>query len=199
MNKTILILCLIAGSFSIRVNAQEITKIDIENSTVNWAGSYSFSFGGHEGTVKIKAGLLVATKGKITGGSFVIDMNTIVNTDGDYSQDLVDHLKNEDFFDVKNHPTAQLVITKVKYHDPNNTKWSDKTYVRIDANLTIKGITHPIQYEAEINAENTQMESKFKIDRTLWGVTFKSKGIGTRLKNGIISDAVEFRIVLKLN
>lgn len=197
MNKTILTLILII-SFAIRVTAQETTKIDIERSTVNWAGSYSFSFGGHEGTVKLKAGLLVTTNKKITGGSFAMDMNTIANTDGGYNEGLVDHLKDEDFFDVKNHPTTQLVITKVKYHDPNNTKGSDKTYIRVDANLTIKGITHPIQYEAEINAENTQIESKFKIDRTLWKVNFKSKGIGARLKDGIISDAIEFRILLQL-
>ncbi|MFY0593121.1 YceI family protein [Roseivirga sp.] len=198
MKKHIFTSILLVYSLS-TIHAQEIRKIDIENSQVNWSSSYSFSFGGHEGYVKLKAGLLVITDNKFTGGSFTIDMNSIANTDGDYSQDLVDHLKSDDFFNTAEHPTAQLVITNVKYHDRKNTPQSDKTFIRIDANLTIKGITHPIQFEAGINAEGSQLDSKFKIDRTLWNVNFKSKGIGARLKDGIISDAIEFNILLQLN
>ncbi len=198
MKKYIFTSILLVYSF-ISTHAQEVRKIDPEKSLVNWVGSYAFSFGGHEGYVKIKAGLLVVTGDKITGGSFILDMNTIANTDGDYSQDLVDHLKSDDFFDTAQHPTAQLVITNVKYHDRKNTPESDKTFIRIDADLTIKGITHPIQIEAGINAENSQIDSRFKIDRTLWDVNFKSKGLGARLKDGIISDAIEFNILLQLN
>ncbi len=197
--KKIIISLLLITSFSVTTQAQKTTNLDIENSVVNWSGSYTFGFGGHEGTVKIKSGELIKEDGKITGGVFVMDMNTIVNTDGEYSQDLVDHLKNEDFFDVKNHPTAKFEITKVKYHDPNNTKFIDDIYLRITGDLTIKNITHNIWYEAEINAENTKLEAKLKIDRTLWEVNFKSKSFGAKLKDGIISDAIEFRIVLKLN
>ena len=63
-------------------------------------------------------------------------MNTIVNTDGDYSPDLVYHLKNEDFFDVAKHPEALLEFTEIEFVDKNRYK--------IDANLTIKGIKKAI-------------------------------------------------------
>lgn len=196
MRKIIITLALITG-FGIAINAQESIKIDTEKSVVKWSGSYSFDFGGHEGTVKIKEGGLIKTNDKISGGQFVIDMNTIVNTD-DYSQDLIDHLKSDDFFDVENHPTAKLVINKVKYHDPNNTKFSKQVYIRIDADLIIKGIKQPIMFEAEMNPEQTNILAKLKIDRTLWNVSFKSKSISASIKDGIISDAIEFRISLHL-
>lgn len=197
MRKIIITLALITG-FGITLNAQESIKIDTEKSVVKWSGSYSFDFGGHEGTVKIKEGGLVKTNDKISGGAFIIDMNTIVNTD-DYSQDLIDHLKSDDFFDVENHPTAKLVINKVKYHDPNNTKFSKQIYIRINADLIIKGIKQPVMFEAEMNPEQTNILAKLKIDRTLWNVSFKSKSISASIKDGIISDAIEFRISLLLN
>ncbi|WP_375239314.1 YceI family protein, partial [Aurantibacter sp.] len=48
---------------------------------------------------------------------------------------LIEHLKNEDFFNVKQFPNAKLVITKTQYH--NNKE------LKIYAELTIKGITKP--------------------------------------------------------
>ncbi|MCE7995578.1 MAG: YceI family protein [Roseivirga sp.] len=197
MRKIIIALLLITG-FVLHIKAQEKVKIDIEKSVIKWSGSYSFDFGGHEGTVKIKDGELTKTNGRISAGQFIIDMNTIVNTD-DYSQDLIDHLKSDDFFDVKNHPTAKLVINRVKYHDPNNTKFSKQIYIRINGDLTIKGIRQPVMFEAEIDPGQTNILAKLKIDRTLWNVSFKSKSISASIKDGIISDAIEFRISLRIN
>lgn len=198
MKKIILLFTLIT-CFSSLTKAQQATeKIDIKNSIVKWSGSYSFDFGGHEGTVKIKSGELIKTNDKIIAGTFVMDMSTIVNTDGDYSSDLVDHLKSEDFFDVENYPSANFSITKVKYHDPNNTKFSDSIFIRIHGDLTIKDTTLPLWFEAELNPEKTKIEGKLKIDRTLWGVNFKSKSVSAKLKDRIISDAIEFRVVLQL-
>jgi polyisoprenoid-binding protein YceI len=197
MKKTFLTSLLII-SLSISLKAQNSLAIDINKSKVHWAGSYSFDYGGHEGTVKIKEGQLITNAGKITSGKFVIDMNSLVNTDGDYSQDLVDHLKSEDFFEVKKYPTAQLVIKNVKYHDPNNTKESKQIYIRITGDLTIKNITQSIWFEGEINPENTLILAKFKIDRTVYGVNYKSKGLGASIKDGIISDAIELKIELHL-
>lgn len=197
MKKTFLTSLLII-SFSISLKAQKSLAIDINKSKVHWSGSYSFDYGGHEGTVKIKEGQLLSNEDKITGGSFVIDMNTIVNTDGDFSQDLVDHLKSEDFFEVKKYPTAQLVIKNVKYHDSNNTKDSSQLYIRITGDLTIKNITQSVWFEGVINPENTFIFAKFKIDRTVYGVNYQSKGLGASIKDGIISDVIELKIELYL-
>ncbi len=165
--------------------AQQEFKIDTSKSELLWKGFYLFQFSGHEGFVKIKSGQITKTNNKLSGGSFVIDMNTIANTDGGYSEGLVGHLKNEDFFDVKNHPEARLKITKVEYESASGA--------RVLADLTIKGITEDIEFQANMDPKNKfDVTARFKIDRTRWGITFNY------LKDGAISDAMEFEVGLVL-
>lgn len=198
MKKVIFTLMLVT-SFLTYVDAQEVVKLKKEKSSIRWVGSHSFGFGKHDGTVDLKSGELTMKQGKITGGKFTLDMNTIVNTDGDYNKGLVDHLKDEDFFNVAKHPTAELFITKVHYYDPNNTPGNPNVYFKVNADLVIKGVSQPIEFEAKTNDQHAEINTKFKIDRTLWGIKYQSKGIAGVLKDNIISDAIEFNISLKLD
>lgn len=117
-------------------------------------------------------------------------MHTIINTDGKYSEMLVGHLKNEDFFDVEKYPIAQLEILSVKYL--NNTE------IETHANLTIKGITNKINFNSvlEDSRDSFIMKSSFIIDRTKWGVNYESKSILDGLKDDAISDAIEFEVIV---
>lgn len=194
-----LITIILITSISTLMNAQEIIKLTRDNSSIHWAGSHSFGFGKHDGTVNLKEGEFIKEKGKITGGKFILDMNTIVNTDGDYSQDLVDHLKSEDFFHAEKHPTAELLITKIHYYDPNNTPGDPIVYIKVNADLIIKGVSQPIEFSAHTDDKHSEISAKFKIDRTRWKINYQAKGFADRLKNSIISDAIEFNILLKLD
>ncbi|TYA52381.1 YceI family protein [Formosa maritima] len=171
---------------SITINAQTEMPINTSKSSINWKGSMLFNFGEHYGTTQFKEGKITKSNNKITGGTFTVDMNTIVNTDGNYSEDLINHLKNEDFFDVKKHPISSLVITKVSYYDNGS--------LRMDANLTIKGISKPIMFDAKL-IDNTKMIAKFKIDRTEWNIRYGSKD-KVSVKDYAISDAIEFEVEL---
>lgn len=184
MKKNILFITIIILSSSF-LHAQENLKIDPAKSELKWSGDYTFYFGGHYGTIQFKEGQFIKTKNKITGGSFIVDMNTMINTDGDYSEGLINHLKDPDFFDVKKFPTATLVVSDVYYSNP--------THLHIGADLTIKGITLRIKFRAEVNFEKSQMVAKFKIDRTRWGITYNNE-----LKDDAISDAIAFEAVLTL-
>lgn len=171
--------------------AQEKLEIDILKSELKWSADYAFYFNGHYGTIEFREGYFIKSNDTVSGGEFIIDMNSIKNTDikkADANADLVNHLKNEDFFDVEKFPTAKLVITKVFYHD--------KTHMKIHANLTIKGVTKPINFQAEVDSEKGQLLTKFKIDRTLWGITYNSKEIEGKLKDGLISDAIGFEVIV---
>lgn len=181
------------------VDAQEVVKLSKDQSSIRWAGSHSFGFGKHDGTVDLKSGELIIKQGKVTGGKFILDMNTIVNTDGNYSKKLVDHLKSEDFFNAKKHPSATLLITKVHYYDSNNTTGNPIVYFKVNADLIIKGIAQPIEFEAKTNDQHSEITTMFKIDRTLWGIKYQAKGFAENLKDKIISDAIEFNISLKLD
>ncbi len=185
---TVILIVIISTSIS-----QEKLNIDVSKSSIKWSGEYAFYYGGHDGIIKFKEGYLIKTDDVITGGEFIIDMNTIQSQDMDEEEarkDLDKHLKNEDFFDVEKYPTAKLVITSVSYHDALRMK--------INANLTIKDVTLPITFEARAIYERKQLKTRFKIDRTLWGINYKSKEIAGKLKDGLISDAIGFEVLLSL-
>ncbi|MHA7844202.1 MAG: YceI family protein [Winogradskyella sp.] len=161
-------------------------EINVEKSIVNWKGSMLFSFGEHYGTVNFKEGTLEFKNNEITSGTFVVDMNTIVNTDGEYSEDLVNHLKNEDFFEVEKFPEAKLEFVNFEKVDDNRLK--------IDANLTIKDTTKPVVlYNVDFLPNEKKLYTKFKIDRTDFGINYSSKGV-SKVKDYAISDAVELEV-----
>lgn len=171
--------------------AQNTLKLNPQKSKIHWKGSMLLGFGGHEGTVNFKSGTVKTQNGKIKGGTFVVDMNTIVNTDGGYSPDLVGHLKNEDFFDVRSFPQATLMITAVEQ--------VDAVALKLDANLTIKGITNPVElYNVKFYEKESKMTVKFKIDRTDWKINYGTKGIA-KVKNNAISDIIEFDVEVAFN
>lgn len=186
--KKLIIVIILFFNFTIVINGQEKLNINVQKSTIKWIGEYTFYFGGHDGFINFKEGYFIKTKDVITGGEFIIDMNSITNTDiekQEGKEGLVDHLKNEDFFDVKKYPLGKLVITKVEY--------ADKTNARIEANLTVKGITKSINFRAEFNYDEKELKTRFKIDRKRWNVNYESK-----FKDGAISDAIGFEVLIKL-
>ena len=187
MKKTIL--CIAITIFSSTVfYSQEKLPINISKSNIKWFGDYTFYFGGHYGTIDFKDGYFIKTNEVISGGEFVIDMNSIKNDDiekKDAKESLINHLKEPDFFDVKKYPLATLKITKVKYHE--------KTKARIEATLTLKGVTEAINFEAEFNYKEKELKTRFKIDRKKWNVNYESK-----FKDGAISDAIGFEVSVKL-
>ena len=172
------------------VNAQSEVQIDTNESVISWTGSNLFKFNKHYGTVKFNVGSFTMDQDSIRGGSFEIDMNSILNTDGEYNEMLVWHLKNPDFFNVEKYPTAQLEISDLQYLDDNKLK--------LTADLTIKKITRSIQINSTIerNDNSLSMRSKFIIDRTRWNINFESKSLIGSAKDGIISDAIEFEVLV---
>ncbi|WP_161792596.1 YceI family protein [Psychroserpens damuponensis] len=187
MKTKILVLLAVVGMLTFG-NAQEKLAINVEKSNIKWSGEYTFYFGGHHGTIDFKDGYFIKTNDVISGGEFTIDMNSIICLDiedDEPNESLVNHLKDPDFFDVTNFETAKLIITSVKYHDAVTMK--------IYADLTIRGITNPISFQAKVNYDDTTMTTKFKIDRMLWGINYNSK-----MKDGAISDAIGFEVTLSL-
>ena len=116
-------------------------------------------------------------------------MNSITNNDieeaSEANLNLVNHLKDPDFFDVKKYPLGALKITKVDY--------SDKTNARIEADLTLKGITKSINFRAAFMYQEKELKTRFKIDRKKWNVNYESK-----IKDSAISDAIGLEVSIKL-
>ena len=175
-------------SFTTHVNKVNANK---NNSSVIWTGSKPI--GSHTGNVTLKDGYLSFDHGNLVGGEFTIDMTSITCSDIESEKKnkyLVDHLKDEDFFDVNKFPEAKLVVNRVK-----NLEGSQ---FEMKGNMTIKGITNPVTFNADIkiNRNSYTAIAKIIIDRTKWGVEYKSGNIFKDLGDKIIYDDMEFDIFL---
>jgi polyisoprenoid-binding protein YceI len=181
-----LFLCQI--SFTIHTNNIKANK---KNSTIIWTGSKPAGF--HTGNISLKSGHLTFDHDRLVGGDFIIDMSSITCTDIESEKKnkyLLDHLKSEDFFAVDEFPEAILSITRVEKLDGMQHQ--------MHGNMTIKGITKPISFLAEVNSSRKGFTAiaKVIIDRTKFGVEYKSGNVFKDLGDKIIYDDIEFDIFL---
>jgi polyisoprenoid-binding protein YceI len=69
----------------------------------------------------------------------------------------------------------------------------------VDGDLTIKGITKKVSFDASINLLNGKFAANtlpFTINRTEWGVNYQSKSIVAGLKDQFIYDDITLEIEL---
>lgn len=184
MFKRMLALALAVFMVQIAIAADDTYTVNLEKSNMEWHGRKVT--GKHNGAINIKSGVLRFNADKLIGGEFEVDMNTIVNIDiegADMNKKLVDHLKSDDFFSVDSFPVAVFKITEVK---SNQVEGSDANYW-IKGDLTIKGITNPVEFYAKVDkaGDNVTATAEMTLDRAKWDVRFGSgsffKGLGDRL------------------
>ncbi len=159
-------------------------------SKVNWTG---YKIGGqHTGSIEISSGQLLFIDEVFAGGNFEIDMATVANKDievEDMKTKLEDHLKSPDFFDVKKYPTATFKIDKVI---PYGEVEENKTKYKIVGQLTMKGITKRVKFEADFFEYDTSysISGRLKIDRSDFNVKYGSGTFFAEIGDKIIYDDV---------
>jgi polyisoprenoid-binding protein YceI len=155
-------------------------------SNIDWVGKKVT--GAHNGTIAVKEGEFILNDGKLSGGKFIIDTTSIKVldvTDPATNAQFAGHLASDDFFSIQNHPEATLEITSV----------SGKL---VEGNLTIKGITHPISFDAAVNINQDTLiaTGKLIIDRTKYGIRFRSGNFFKDLGDTLIYNDFELNISL---
>ena len=167
--------------------ASEKKEVDINSSSLSWVGSKVT--GSHEGTIKLASSFLSFDNDLLSGGSFIIDMKTIVCTDlsGEGKASLENHLMSDDFFEVEKHPYASLNIVDAIRGFGENYK--------IVAIIEIKGITKKISFDAKVN--NKSAKAKIIIDRTEFGIIYKSGNFFKEIADKAIYDDFELSIDLR--
>ncbi|PZR21070.1 MAG: hypothetical protein DI538_29870 [Azospira oryzae] len=169
-------------------DAEKYTVLDKKESFVNWRGSMLGGVNSHTGFVYVSKGEIWVDNGAVVGGKVDIDMTTIEDHQHGTDNNLVNHLKDTDFFDVTKFPVSSMVIGKV------SPLGSGKHTVSGD--LTIKGITHPVSFPAEIalNNGNLHANGRLVIDRTQWNVRYKSAKFYALVADQTMSDSIELHI-----
>ncbi len=192
-NLFIALFALSIPAMAVATNGDDKTtyNVDVAKSTVTWNG-YKVT-GEHAGTVAISEGTVVMDGDKLVGGEFTIDMTSIAVTDlsGDMQGKLEGHLKSDDFFGVATYPTATLKITKVK---------SKSDGYHVTADLTIKGITEPIEFMATVKEKDGMMHAMgdIKIDRSKYNVRYGSNSFFDNLGDKAIYDEFDMSVNLAL-
>ncbi len=163
-------------------------EIKASESTINWTGKKVT--GQHTGTLSISEGFLVFEGENITSGEFTVDMTSLKVTDleaGKGKEKLEGHLSSDDFFGIKNHKTAKLVVTKAKK--------TDKGY-KIAGDLTIKGKTNPIEFDLAVTGDAAS--TKLKVNRTKYDIKYGSGSFFDNLGDKAIDDEFELAVELKM-
>lgn len=151
--------------------------VDTIMSKVNWIGTKVD--GQHSGTFNITSGTVSAQNGVLTGGSFNINIGSILVTDLTEETGkgkLEGHLASADFFNVAAFPNAHFEITAVEAYDSTKIKslLPGATNL-ISGNLTLKDSTKNVTFPAVIAIDDATINATadFNIDRTQWGMNYK--------------------------
>ena len=183
----LLVVVIASSAFIAPVFKADTYKVDASKSSITWVGKKLT--GSHNGTIDLQSGALSFNGKKLAGGNFVIDMTTI--KDADKSANLEKHLKADDFFGTDKFASSTFTIKKVAGN--GNT-------VNVTGDLTIKGITNSITFPATLvwNADGsvTASADKVSVDRTKFGIKYKSKSIFPDVGDKMIND--EFELAIKL-
>jgi polyisoprenoid-binding protein YceI len=178
-----LLIALVVIAFS--ASAQNYT-VDTNKSILKWNGKKVT--GEHYGKINLKEGAFEVKNNQLTAGKFVINMTTITCDDleGEWNDKLVGHLKSDDFFGVEKHPEAVLVIKESAKIVNGKAK--------VKGHLTIKGITHPVEFDATQKGNN--FTALITVDRSKYDVRYGSGKFFDNLGDATIYD--EFTLEVNL-
>ena len=148
----------------------------VAGSEITWKGADLIKE--HPGTLGISSGSFTVSEDGLVTGMVVMDMNSI--TSGESIEQLENHLRSADFFDVENYSEATFLIN---------------SYLNgsLSGDLTVKGITQPVSIPATIamNGDTLVVSLDGSIDRTLWDIRFRSNNFFDDLGDQAIDDEIE--------
>ena len=174
--------------------AAETLPVNPQASKVEWFATKVT--GKHNGTVLLKSGTMETTGGRLTGGTFVIDMTSIKVldlTDADYNAKLTGHLNSDDFFSVEKNPTSTFTITSIA---PIKKAEAGKPNYTVNGDLTIKGITNRITFPATVTVSGGKVTAvgAITVDRSKFDVKYGSNSFFDNLGDKAISNDMIFNV-----
>ncbi|RMZ48725.1 YceI family protein [Candidatus Marinimicrobia bacterium PRS2] len=189
---------IICSALATLITASDTLYINVDSSVIKWTGRKVT--GEHSGTLNLSDGFVIWNGKSIAGGKITFDMTSIHNTDiesREWKEKLEKHLMAEDFFFVDSFPNA---ILEIKYHHQIVDDKTGQTN-QIIADLTIRGITHEINFPINIyhTKSNFYAEGSIDIDRTLFNINYKSGTLFDNLGDRMIYDnfTIQFSLQTK--
>lgn len=147
-------------------------QLDVKKSKVLW--NTGKMMGGHSGYFLFHSGnLQYSPTGEPVSGTFRMDMNSIRSTDnpneaGRLKTDA--NLRKSQFFATDRYPAATMAVKKI-------TRIGSTLDFTVAGDLTIKGITNPIEFTATINTKSNSSHITANVDLShqLWKLNSKTQ------------------------
>jgi polyisoprenoid-binding protein YceI len=186
----VVVIAATAGWFLYNRYRVVVPAVDINNSEIGWSGKSVSDV--HMGKIQLSKAEVKFQGGKLIGGMFEADMKSITVTDITDTADnryFIEHIGNEDFFEVNKYPTAGFVITNVK-------ALGEGAY-EVTGTMKIKDKENPVTFTAksEDTEKGRRIAAVVNIDRTLYGIEYGAEGKRGSEKDWFILN----EIVLNIN
>ncbi|MBT1702187.1 YceI family protein [Chryseosolibacter indicus] len=179
-NMSVIALAATLALFSFNTIPPSTWKLDAAHSKLGFSITH-LSVSEVEGSFKKVDATIVATKDDFSDAK--VTMTADVNSIDTDNEDRDAHLKKPDFFDAEKYPTITFESTSFK-------KTGEKTY-KVKGNLTLHGVTKPVELDAKVNIGTNPMSKKtiagFKITGTIKRTDF---GISKDTPSVMLSDEV---------
>ncbi len=170
-------------------------RYKVVEGMIFWSGQPAIG-NAHNGTIRVVNGELMVNRGQLLSGSITIDMASIAVTDladGGERRDLEGHLQHADFFEVAKYPTGEFKFEEVLPSNLPDFNWV------VSGELTLKGKTNPVNIPVKMTIKGDELIAEspsFHINRTQWGINFRSGLLGT-IKDKLIQDMIILSLKLK--
>jgi polyisoprenoid-binding protein YceI len=149
---------------------QQTYQLDAKKSRILW--NTGKLMGGHNGYLLFNSGSLqYSAAGAPVSGTFSMDMNSMRATDNPQDENnkrTSDNLRKTDFFAADQYPISTITVKKI-------TRIGTTTTYNVAGDLTIKGITNPVEFTATILTKdnNANITADVHILRKLWNIDSK--------------------------
>ena len=175
-----------------------VYHLDQDLSKIQWSGSEEVGGTTHRGELRFREGRVFVKDQAVVAAEFVVDMTYIrvLDMPTKSGRKLQDHLKSADFFHVEKYPQARFTLSAVGAAD---TMLGGNALV--EGKLTLRGVTQPVQIPLTLGVNDdfvTVTSPEFTIDRTRWGVSYRSSVLGAA-KDEAISDLLGLRLRIRAN
>lgn len=202
IKKTAIILAL--AILQITAYAQQTYQLNINKSKIMWNNRHTM--GAHYGYLLFNSGNLYYTPaGQPLNGFFSMNMNSIKSTDQTAAADRQktdEAIRTPGFFAIAQYPEAIINVKQI-------TRIGNSTKYKVLGDLTMKGITNPVEFPAIINKNGDMIKAtaEFTIHRLKWNIDMQSPkkswdyftSLEDKLKNKVIDDEILITLNLIFN
>lgn len=170
---------------SLAEEGYSVFKVVPKKSVLQWRGE-RITGEGHQGTVDISQGNIRVRDERMEGGQIRLDMTSMKETGEEREEEtssvVMGYLHSQRFFDTEKYPEAVLTI-------------KGENQGMLIADLKIRDVTRAVMIpiKKRMSGDTLMANGNFAIDRTQWGINFRSAGKNKDLGSLVIKDSIYFK------